>query len=321
MNIVVLDGYTLNPGDNPWTEIAALGDLTVHDRTPRAQIIERASDAEIVLTNKTPLPKDVLKSLGRLKFISVLATGYNVVDVQAARELGVPVSNVPTYGTNSVAQHTIALLLELAHRVGAHDRSVQEGDWNRSPDFCYWKSPLIELTGLTLGIIGFGRIGQRVAEIARALGMRILYLQKPGSQRTFPNARGVSMEELCRESDVLTLHCALTTENSGFINRQFISQLKPTALLINTARGGLINESELAEALRAGQLGGAALDVLSQEPPPENHPLLGAPKCMITPHIAWTSVKARQSLMQTTVQNIRAFLDQAPINVVNGPLP
>lgn len=318
MKIVVLDGYTLNPGDNPWTGVSALGDLTVHERTAREQIVERAAGAEIILTNKTPLSGEILKQLPGLKFISVLATGYNVVDVAVARERGIAVSNVPTYGTNSVAQHTIALLLELAHHVGWHHQTVQEGEWSRAVDFCYWKSPQVELSGRTLGIIGFGRIGQRVAEIALALGMRVLFLQKPGSTRSFPNTRGVTMEELCRESDVLTLHCALTAENTGFINRDFISRLKPGTWLINTARGGLINEPELAEALRSGALGAAALDVLSQEPPAENHPLLRVPHCLITPHLAWTSLTARRSLMETTVANVRAFLKGAPINVVNG---
>lgn len=318
MEIIVLDGYTLNPGDNPWTDIAALGDLVIHERTSQDQIVARALEAEIILTNKTPLTREVLERLPKLQFISVLATGYNIVDVAAARERRIPVSNVPTYGTNSMAQHTISLLLELAQQVGQHGQSVKDGEWTRAKDFCYWKSPLIELSGLTLGLIGLGHIGQRVAEIAQALGMRILFLQRPGSNRTFPNAQGVTMDELCRESDVLSLHCPLTAENTGLVNREFIARLKPGAFLINTSRGGLINEADLAEALHAGKLGGVALDVLSKEPPAADHPLLHAPRCLITPHVAWASLKARQNLMRTTAENIRAFLEKSPINVVNG---
>jgi len=319
MKIVVLDGHTLNPGDNPWDGVAAQGELTVHERTPRDEIVRRAADAEIVLTNKTPLSRETLLVLPKLKFISVLATGHNIVDGAAARERDIPVSNVPSYGTDSVAQHTIALLLELCHRVGEHDQSVHAGDWCRSTDFCYWKSPQRQLTGQTLGVIGFGRIGRRVTEIGRALGMDIVYWRKPGS--THPpadNARGVDLDELCRVADVITLHCALTPQNTGFVNREFLARLKPSALLINTARGALVHETDLADALRAGTLGGAALDVLSQEPPPANHPLLAAPRCVITPHLAWTSLTARRNLMRTTEENIRAFLEHAPRNVVNG---
>jgi len=319
MKIVVLDGQTLNPGDNPWDSISALGELVIHDRTPRDQIVSRAAEAEIVLTNKTPLSRETLLALPKLKFISVLATGHNIVDGATARERGIPVSNVPSYSTDSVAQHTIALLLELCHRVGEHDQTVHAGDWVNSIDFCYWKSPLLQLTGQTLGIIGFGRIGQRVAEIARALGMKIIYWRKPDSKHPVTEgARGVDLPELCHTADVISLHCAFTPQNTGFVNREFLAQLKPSAFLINTARGALINEADLADALKAGVLAGAALDVLSVEPPPAANPLLAAPRCIITPHIAWTSLPARRSLMRTTEENIRAFVQGAPCNVVNG---
>ncbi len=314
--IVVLDGHTVNPGDNSWKEIAELGDLTVYDRTPADQIISRAANADIVLTNKTPLTRETLRALPDLRFIAVLATGHNVIDGQAARELGIDVSNVPTYGTASVAQHTIALLLELCHRVGEHDTSIRRGEWAGQPDFCYWNHPLIELEGRTLGIIGYGRIGQKVGAIAHAIGMQILYLKKDSS-RTFPHAQGVSLSELAAESDVISLHCALTPSNTGFIDRKFLSQLKPSAMLVNTARGALINEADLADALAEGSIGGAALDVLTQEPPNPNHPLLHAPRCVITPHMAWTSVFARRTLIEVTAKNVRAFLGGHSINVVN----
>lgn len=314
MNIVVLDGFTLNPGDNPWDDIAALGKLEVHARTPDAEIVKRAAEADIALTNKTLLTRETLERLPRLKFISVLATGYNAVDIQAAREKGIPVSNVPTYGTDSVAQHTIGLLLELCHRVGQHDQSVKEKEWSRCLDFCYWKSPLVELVGKTLGIVGYGRIGQRVAEIARAFGMNIIYHDRYDN----PNARRVSLEELALEADVISLHCALTSENAGFVNQAFLSKVKPTTFLVNTSRGPLINEADLADALEKGKLAGAALDVLSVEPPAPEHPLYRAPNCILTPHMAWTGLQARRNLMNTTTANIRAFLSGTPINVVNA---
>jgi len=317
MRIVTLDGHTLNPGDNPWDDIASLGELTVFDRTARDEVVQRAAGAEIVLTNKTPLSREIIRLLPRLQFISVLATGYNVVDIQAAKERGIPVSNVPTYGTNSVAQHTIALLLELCHHVGEHSLSTRSGAWSRQPDFCHWNTPLLELTDLTLGVVGFGRIGQRVASIAQALGMNVIRFKKDGSSMGHPGIRGVSLDELARESDVISLHCALTPENNSFVNQAFLSKVKSAALLINTARGALINERDLLDALSAGRLGGAALDVLAVEPPPADHPLLHAPRCIVTGHMAWTSLRARQNLMRTTHRNIEAFLNQKPINVVN----
>jgi glycerate dehydrogenase len=318
MRIVVLDGYTLNPGDNPWEGLARLGELVVYDRTPPDQVVARAADADIVLTNKTVLTADAIGALSRLRFIAVLATGYNVVDVDAAARRGIPVSNVPQYGTAGVAQHTIALLLELANRVGDHHHAVAAGDWVRAPDFSFWVSAPIELNGLTIGIVGYGRIGRRVAEVTRALGMRVI---ASGSARGIGGAAGEvtarSIPELFTEADVISLHCPLTADNAGFVNRNLLARVKPTAWLINTARGGLIDDQALADALNAGRLAGAALDVLSTEPPRADNPLLSARNCIITPHIAWASLAARRALMDATVRNVAAFLDGQPINVVN----
>ena len=318
MRIVVLDGHTLNPGDNPWDELARLGELTVHDRTPPAHVFERADGAEVVLTNKTVLDGGTIARLSALRFIAVLATGYNVVDVGAARARGVPVSNVPVYGSVDVAQHTLALLLELCHRVGDHARAVREGAWSSAPDFTFWLSPPRTLEGQTIGIVGYGRIGRQVAQLARALGMRVLASSRlarpsggesPDGWRTIP--------DLFAESDVISLHCPLTDDNAGFVNAELLARVRPGTLLINAARGGLVDEAALAAALRDGRLAGAALDVLSREPPPPDHPLLRAPNCIITPHIGWASLAARQRLMAATVTNVRAFLAGKPVNVVN----
>ncbi|MBI3875503.1 MAG: D-2-hydroxyacid dehydrogenase [Verrucomicrobia bacterium] len=318
MKLVVLDGYTLNPGDNPWDALAELGELTVYDRTPSDQIVTRTGDADIVLTNKTPLNATTLARLPRLKFIAVLATGFNIVDVVAARARGIPVSNVPEYGTGSVAQHVFALLLELTSRVGEHSVAVHAGEWVRSADFCFWKAPPLELAGLTIGIVGFGRIGRRVGELAHAFGMRVwaaggVRRVTPGSE---PFAWG-SIAELFAQADVVSLHCPLTADNAEFVNRDLLRQMKRTALLINTARGGLIDEHALADALRAGDLAGAAVDVVSTEPMRADNPLLGAPNCVITPHLAWATLAARRRLMDTTARNLAAFLAGRPINVVN----
>lgn len=314
-SLVVLDGHTLNPGDNPWGSVAALGTLTVHDRTPASKVITRARGATVVLTNKTPLPASVIDALPDLRFIGVLATGYNVVDVAAARRRGIPVSNVPTYGTSTVAQHVFALILELCHHVGRHADSVRSGDWSASPDFCYWKSPLLELEGRTLGLVGRGRIANRVAEIARAFGLRVRF-----ASCSVPAGDGrdlAALDELFSTADIVSLHCALTPASTGLVNAARLARMKPGALLINTARGALIDEPALRASLEAGHLGGAALDVLSVEPPPLNHPLLSAPRCLITPHMAWSGLDARKRLMDTTVANISAFLSGQPINVVN----
>ena len=318
MRIVVLDGHTLNPGDNPWDTLARLGELTVYDRTAPADVVARAAQAEIVLTNKTLLDAAAIAALPRLRFIAVLATGYNVVDIAAARQRGIPVSNVPEYGTTGVAQHTLALLLELCHRVGDHARAVAAGDWTRAPDFSFWLAPPIELRGLTMGIVGFGRIGRRVAALADAFGMRVI--ASSASRRDAPDYAGFawrSIPELFAEADVISLHCPLTADNAQFVNRALLTRVKPSALLLNTARGGLIDEGALAEALASGRLAGAAVDVLSSEPPRPDNPLLTAPNCIITPHIAWASLPARRQLMAMTVRNVEAFLAGRPVNAVN----
>ncbi len=317
MRIVVLDGYTLNPGDNPWDEIAELGELIVYERTPPELVRERARDADIVLTNKTRLSAATLSELPRLKFISVLATGYDVVDVQAARERGILVANVPEYSTHSVAQHTFALLLELCNRVGQHDAAVRAGEWQRCADFSFWLQSPRELHGLIFGIVGLGRIGRRVAEIALAFGMKVC-ATGPREPRPLPTTiEWTTLTDLAGKADVVSLHCPLTPENEGFVNREFLSRMKPTAFLINTARGRLVDEHALADALRSGNIAGAAVDVIREEPMPANHPLLAAPNCIITPHMAWASLAARRRLMQTTAANIRGFLEGKPINLVS----
>jgi glycerate dehydrogenase len=314
-SITVLDGHTLNPGDLHWSALSSLGTLTVHDRTPPELILERARDAAILLTNKTPLPRAVIDSLPALKYIGVLATGYNVVDTAAARDRGIPVCNVPGYGTAAVAQHVFALMLEFTSHTGLHSDTVRAGDWARSPDWCYWRTPLTELAGLTMGIVGWGAIGQAVAGIARAFGMKILAASR--TPRTAEGVEFTGVDELFRRADVVSLHCPLTSETEGMVNAARLAAMKPTAFLINTARGPLIVENELAAALRDGRLAGAALDVLSTEPPAPDNPLLTAPRCIITPHLAWAARASRQRLMDAVVENIRAFLAGKPVNVVN----
>lgn len=315
MNIVVLDGHTLNPGDLSWDALRTLGTCTIHDRTPTGQIVAHARDAEILFTNKTVLSRDTLLQLPKLRFIGVLATGFNVVDAAAARERGVAVCNVPAYGTKSVAQMVMALILELAHRTGHHAQTVRDGRWSQSPDFCYWDHPLIELDSLTLGIVGYGRIGEAVANVARAFGMKII-----AQSRTPKKVDGVTfveLETLFREADIISLHCPLTSENKGLVNASRLALMKPTAFLVNTARGPLVDEPALADALNSGRIAGAALDVLSVEPPAANHPLFTARNCLITPHIAWATRAARARLMETAVANLKAFLADRPQNVVN----
>jgi len=316
--IVVLDGHTLNPGDNPWDEVGGLGVLTVHDRTAPELILGRARDADVVLTNKTPLTRETVAQLPELRFVGVLATGYNVVDVAACRERGIPVSNVPEYGTRSVAQYVFALLLELSHRIGDHDRSVKAGEWTRCPDFCFWKTPQVELDGKTMGIVGFGRIGRAVGEIAHALGMRVIAADVARRDApAWPAFAWASVEELFRTADVVSLNCALTADNQGMVNARLLATMKRTAFLVNAARGPLVVERDLAEALAAGTIAGAAVDVVSTEPVKPDNPLLAAPRCIVTPHMAWASTEARRRLMQTTAGNIRAFLSGSPTNVVN----
>lgn len=319
MKIVVLDGYTLNPGDNPWDEVAAYGELVVHDRTPDELVLERARGAQVLLTNKTRLGADTIAALPELKLICVLATGYNVVDLERAAGRGIPVVNVPEYGSDSVAQHAIALLLEQTNRVAQYDAAVQNGDWSRSADFTLVAKPLTELYGRNLGIVGMGRIGGRVARIAQALGMKILAYHP--RHRVAPEGvevQWLDLDELFREADVVSLHCPLNAENEDLVNAPRLSLMKPHALLINTSRGGLVNERDLADALNGGRIAGAAVDVAAKEPIPPDSPLLGARNCIVTPHIAWATLSARQRLMATTARNIAAFLAGTAQNVVNG---
>jgi glycerate dehydrogenase len=313
--IVVLDGHTLNPGDLDWRGVEALGSLTVHERSNADEIVARAADADILFTNKTPVNAATIAALPALRCIVVLATGYNVVDTAAARARGIPVCNVPGYGTASVAQHVFALLLELAHQTGHHAQTVREGRWSACPDFCYWDFPLIELAGRTLGIVGYGSIGEAVARIGLAFGMKII-----GSTRRPRSVEGVefiSTDDIFRRADVVTLHCPLTDETRGLVNAARLATMKPGAFLINTGRGPLVVEQDLADALNAGRIAGAALDVLSLEPPQRNNPLLGAKNCIVTPHIAWATHSSRSRLMDVAVANLRAFLDGKPQNVVN----
>ncbi|MET0793097.1 MAG: D-2-hydroxyacid dehydrogenase [Polyangiaceae bacterium] len=317
--IVVLDGHTVNPGDNPWTPLAELGELTVHPRSSPDEVVARAADAQIVILNKAELNGAALLQLPRLQGVSVLATGVNSVDLAVAAAQGIAVCNVPSYSTASVVQHTLALLLELCHRVGRHDASVHAGDWQRSPDFSYWQSPLLELDGKLLGVVGYGAIGQGVAQAARSLGMRVCAAQLPGRPEFAPDPAlpRLSLEQLFRECDVISLHCPLNADTRQLVSAERLSLMKAGSFLINTARGGLIDEHALRVALDNGQLAGAALDVLSSEPPSADNPLLGAKQCVITPHVAWTSLAARQRLLATTVENVRALLAGSPIHVVN----
>lgn len=319
MKIVVLDGYALNPGDLSWAEIEALGELTVYDRTPEELIVERARGAEILLVNKTPLSRETLNQLDQVLFIGVLATGYNIVDTQAAAERGIPVANIPAYSTAAVAQLVFALLLEICHHVGAHDRSVHGGEWSACADFSYWNHPLKELQGKTMGIIGAGRIGQAVAAIAQAFGMQVLANNRSRDPRLeSPSFRYVELERLYAESDVISLHCPQTESTAGLINATSIAKMKDGVILINTSRGGLVIEADLAAALAAGKISAAGVDVVSVEPIRTDNPLLGAPNCLITPHIAWAPTEARMRLMGILAENIRQFQAGSPVNVVNG---
>jgi glycerate dehydrogenase len=318
LKIVVIDGYTLNPGDNPWDEVAVLGDLMVYDRSNPEQILEQATGAQVVVVNKTPMKAEILEQLPQLRFIAVSATGYDCVDVEAAGRRGIPVSNVPVYGTDSVAQHVMALLLELCNRVGLHDQAVKSGEWMAAPDWSFWKTSLIELTGKTMGIVGFGRIGRRVGELAHAFGMNVMAYDPFESQEPgYEPFSWAKLDKLFSGSDVITLHTPLTPDLEGIVNDKLLGVVKPGTLFINASRGGLVQEEDLAEALNSGRLGGAALDVVSLEPIRQDNPLLKAKNVFITPHIAWATLEARRRLLQETAQNIRAFVDGAPINVVN----
>ena len=318
MHIVILDGYTLNPGDLSWDEINKLGELRVYDRTPPHQIVECASKAEIILTNKAPISADTLEKLPNLRFIAVMATGYDIVDIVAAARKGIPVSNVPEYGTDSVAQFVFALLMELCHHVGTHQEAVKAGEWTAAPDWCFWKSPQILLKGKKMGIVGFGRIGRRVGELAHAFGMEVMAFD-PQTQESpdYSPFHWKSLKEVFTEADVVSLHCPQTKDNVRFVNEEMFALMKMNAFFINAARGGLVNENALADALNNGSIAGAAVDVVSVEPIQPDNPLLYARNCLISPHIAWATLGARQTLMAETVKNIRAFISGNTINVVN----
>lgn len=318
MKIVVLDGYCLNPGDNPWSRVEAFGDLVTYDKTADSEVVTRSREADILLTNKTNISEEMMSKLPNLKFIGVLATGYNIVEVDAARRRNIPVSHVPVYGTPTVAQNTFALLLELCNQVGYHSREVVEkGRWATSEHWCFWDYPLVELAGKTMGIVGFGRIGQAVGRIARAFGMNVIaadiYKESPPEY----DFTWKEVDEIFAEADAISLHCFLTEENEGMVNSALLSTMKKTAYLINNSRGQLINGQDLAEALNQGFLAGAALDVVAVEPIKPDNPLLTAKNIIITPHNAWATLAARKRLMDTTVENIKAFVDGTPINVVN----
>ncbi len=317
MKIVNLAGYTENPGDLSWSGLEALGELTVYDRTPPEQIADRIGDAEIVILNKTPLPREMLDRCPNVRYIGVLATGYNIVDVQAAKERGIPVCNIPTYGTDAVGQFAIAMLLEICHHVAHHDAAVHEGRWESCPDWCFWDYPLIELAGKTMGIIGFGRIGRTTGRIARALGMQVVACDSIETDEGREIGRYLPLEELFACSDVIALHCPLFPETQGIINRGTIAKMKDGVILLNNSRGPLIVEQDLADALNSGKVYAAGLDVVSTEPIRGDNPLLKAKNCLITPHISWAPKESRQRLMGIAVESLRAFLDGNPINVVN----
>ncbi len=316
--IVLLDSYTLNPGDLSWDELKTLGECTLYDRTAKEDVIDRAAGAQIALTNKTILDRHVIDSLPDMSYIGVMATGYNVVNLERARERGIPVTNVPEYATQSVAQMVFALLLDMTQHVAHHADTVRSGRWCKNPDFCYWDYPMIELDGRTMGIIGYGSIGRSVARIAHAFGMHVLVYDIREDHPEEPGITHTDLDTLFRESDVVSLHCPLTPETDKLINKDRLNRMKKTACLINTGRGPLVDEDHLAEALNNGIIAGAALDVLSVEPPHEDNPLLAARNCIITPHIAWASRESRARLMAVVVDNVRAYLDGECVNVVNG---
>ena len=312
MKIVVLDGYASNPGDLSWDEFAALGELTVYERTAPHELHERIADAEIILLNKTPMDAAAFEAAKNLRLISVLATGYNCIDLEAAKAHGVRVCNAGSYSTMAVAQMTFALLLEVTQQVGLHNTAVRQGQWHSAKDFCFWNVPLMELYGKTLGLVGFGAIGQAVAKVGEALGMRILY----HTRHPHDDERYVNLDTLLEQSDVVSLHCPQTAENRNLINAETIARMKDGAILINTARGGLVDEEAVAEALRQGKLAYFAADVVSKEPILEENPLLTAPNCYLTPHIAWAPLETRARLHEINLGNLRAFLAGTPQNVI-----
>ena len=318
MNIIVLDGFTLNPGDLSWDQLKQFGNLIVYERTRADQILKRCEGAEIVFTNKTPLEAEILNQLPTIKYIGVLATGYNVIDTDAAKSRGIIVSNVPGYGTPSVVQLTFALLLELCHHVQRHSDAVIEGKWTNSADFCFWDFPLIELAGKTMGIIGFGNIGEKVGDIATAFGMNIIGTSRRQTDQSHRlNFRWADIDSLLEQSDVVSIHCPLLPETKGLINKDKLSRMKQSAFLLNTSRGPIVVEKDLAEALNSGMIAGAGIDVLSAEPPSKDNPLFYAKNCIITPHIAWATIEARQRLMTVALNNLAAFISGKPVNVVS----
>lgn len=317
MKIVILDGYTENPGDLSWEGFQNLGELKVYDRTSANDIVVRIADSDAVIVNKTPITKETIAACPNLKYIGVLATGYNVVDVRAAKERGIPVCNIPTYGTTAVSQYVFALLLEICHHVWAHSESVKAGKWTGSEDWCYWCYPLIELAGKTIGIIGFGRIGQSTGRIAKAFGMKVLAYDEYQNNTGRQIADYVSLDKLLRESDVISLHCPLLPSTKGIINKDSIQKMKDGVIFINTSRGPLVVEQDLTDALNLGKIYGAAVDVVSTEPILVDNPLLKAKNVIITPHIAWAPKESRERLMKIAVQNLEAFLSGKPINIVN----
>ena len=318
MKIVVLDGHTANPGDLSWDEFKSLGNLEVFPRTSQEQMIGRLQGAAVAITNKAAINRSTISALPDLRYIGVAATGYNIVDIEAARERGIVVCNVPEYSTQEVAQAVFALLLELTNHTGHHAATVRAGKWSKSLDFCYWDYPLVGLAGLTLGIVGYGRIGQAVGRIGQAFGMRILATRRNPPANSGDGVQYVSLDTLLRESDAITLHCPLTPESKGMVNSEFLAKMKSSAFLINTSRGGLVTESALADALNQDRIAGAGLDVLSVEPPPFDNPLISAKNCIVTPHFAWAAKTARIRLLKIVAENIRAWSKGAPQNVVNA---
>lgn len=318
LKAVILDGYTENPGDISWESIEKLVDLTVYPRTPQDKVFERSKEADILIVNKVPVTRELITRLPNLKFVATLATGYNQIDCDALKEKGIPVSNIPAYSTNAVAQMVFAYILELINKVSEYTADVKSGTWSKCDDFCYWNSPLYELDGKTLGIIGFGKIGKRVSEIASAFGMKTVAYTPSGKKGGVENVVFTDMDTVIKTSDFITVHCPLTESTKNLINAEFISKLKSNAFIINTARGGVTNEHDVAEALKNGNLAGYGTDVLSTEPPSPDNPLLSAPNCLITPHIAWAAYETRLRLMGILEENIKAFLNGTPVNVVNG---
>ena len=317
MKIVILDGHAVNPGDLSWDFLNPFGEVVIYERTPAEQVAARIGDAQIVLVNKSLITAEVLEACPSIKLICVLATGYNVVDCAAAKERGIPVCNVPDYGTAAVAQFTFALLLELCHQVGHHAQTVRDGKWCDCPDFCYWDTPQMELAGKTLGIIGFGRIGRAVGKIANAFGMHVIAYNRSQCDEGKAIGSYVSLEELLSTADIISLHCPLSAENTGMINADAIAKMKDGAILINTARGPLVDEAAVCAALASGKLRGCACDVISEEPMKVSNPLKNAPNCIVTPHMAWAPVESRKRIQDCTERSIQAFLDGKPINTVN----